>query len=50
MTSYFNACDVAVANSKHKIFLHFFDLDLGPSTLKKVPPPMVCTVSEDLFK
>jgi len=41
MTSYFYAGDVTVYNSNHKIFLHFFDLDLCLiPTLKKVPPPM----------
>jgi len=37
MTSYFNACDVTVANSNHKICYNFF---LTPPALKKVPPPM----------
>jgi len=40
MTSYFNACDVTVANSNHKNFLQFFDMHLCPPTLKKVPLPM----------
>jgi len=30
MTSYFNACDVTVANSNHKDFLCFFDVHLCP--------------------
>jgi len=41
MTSYLNACDFTVANSNHKIVLHYFDLGLCPPTLKKVPPPML---------
>jgi len=39
MTSYFNACDVTVANSNLKNVLWF--LELCPLTLKKVPPPMI---------
>jgi len=45
MTSYFNACDVTVANSYHKIFLQLFDLHLCPPTLKKVPSPLSTTLS-----
>jgi len=40
MTSYFNACDVTVADSNRKIFLLFFDVHLCPPTLNKVPPTM----------
>ena len=40
MTSYFNACDVTVANSIHKNFLYIFWRALVAPTLKKVPPPM----------
>jgi len=41
MTSYFNDCDVTVANSNpKKIFYTFSDVHLCPPTLKKVPPPM----------
>jgi len=39
MTSYFNPCDVTVANSNHKIFLHFFDLDLCPPLWKRFCHP-----------
>jgi len=35
MTSYFNDCDVTVANTNHKIFLDFFDLDLCPPHFEK---------------
>ena len=44
MMSYFNACDVTVANSNHKNVLLFFDVRLCPPTLKKVPPPMTPTL------
>jgi len=47
MTSYFNACDVTVANSNHKIFLQFFLLGIVPPTLKKVPPPMDAPLALD---
>ena len=44
MTSYFNACDVTVANSNHKICYNFFSTcTCAPPTLKKVPPPMKVT-------
>jgi len=39
MMSYFHACDVTLANSNHNFC--FFDLDVSPPTLKKVPPPMI---------
>jgi len=35
MTSYFIAFDVTGANSNHKIFLHFFDLDLSSPHFEK---------------
>ena len=40
MTSYFNTCDVTVANLNHENVLYFFDVHLCPPTLKEVPPPM----------
>jgi len=30
VTSYFNACDITVANSNHNIFLHFFTWTCAP--------------------
>ena len=41
MTSSFNACDVTVANSNHKISYNFFSTCTCAPTLKKVPLAMV---------
>ena len=35
MTSYFNACDVTVASSKHKIILHFLTWICAPPHFEK---------------
>jgi len=35
MMSYFNTCDVTVANSNHKNFLQFFDVLLVPPHFEK---------------
>ena len=56
MTSYFNDCDVTVANSNYKICYNFFNVHLWPPTLKKVPLPMgriipeVCCVTKAAIK